>query len=209
MYAYWITVNYREAYGKFACNGILFNHESPIRGGTFGTRKITRAIAHAIVGLEDCLYLANMDALRDWGHARNYVEAQWLMLQQETAEDFVIATGDQHSVRDFVVHSARELGVEIHWTGAGVEERGIVVSAPAKSALKPGRVLVVINSRYFRPAEVEMLLGDPSKANKKLGWKPRTTFAEMVTEMIRSDLQAAKRDALVENVGFTAPTYRE
>lgn len=209
MYAYWITVNYREAYGMFACNGILFNHESPIRGGTFVTRKITRAIARAFVGLEDCLYLGNMDALRDWGHARDYVEAQWLMLQQETAEDFVIATGEQHSVRDFVVRSTRELGVEIQWTGAGVEERGIVVSAPAESALKPGHVLVAINPRYFRPAEVETLLGDPTKANKKLGWKPRTTFAEMVTEMIQSDLQAAKRDALVENAGFTAPTYRE
>ena len=209
MYAYWITVNYREAYGMFACNGILFNHESPIRGGTFVTRKITRAIARAFVGLEDCLYLGNMDALRDWGHARDYVEAQWLMLQQETAEDFVIATGEQHSVRDFVVRSARELGVEIQWTGQSVEERGIVVSAPAESALKPGHVLVAINPRYFRPAEVETLLGDPTKANTKLGWKPRTTFAEMVTEMIQSDLQAAKRDALVENAGYIAPTYRE
>ncbi len=209
LYAYWITVNYREAYGMYACNGILFNHESPMRGGTFVTRKITRAIARAFVGLEGCLYLGNMDALRDWGHARDYIEAQWLMLQQDVAEDFVIATGEQHSVRDFVVRSARELSVEIQWIGHGVEERGIVVSAPAESALKVGHVLVAINPRYFRPAEVETLLGDPTKAKAKLGWKPRTTFAEMVAEMIQADLQVAKRDALVENAGYIAPKYLE
>jgi GDPmannose 4,6-dehydratase len=205
LYAYWITVNYREAYGMYACNGILFNHESPLRGETFVTRKITRAIARAYVGLDECLYLGNMDALRDWGHARDYVQMQWLMLQQNAAEDFVIATGQQHSVRDFVVLSARELGVEIEWRGKGVEEVGIVASAPADCALKAGQKLVAIDSRYFRPAEVETLLGDPAYAHKKLGWKPITPFIDMVKEMIQNDLKIGRRDALLKREGFASP----
>ncbi len=205
LYAYWITVNYREAYGMYACNGILFNHESPLRGETFVTRKITRAIARAYVGLDDCLYLGNMDALRDWGHARDYVQMQWLMLQQSVAEDFVIATGEQHSVRDFVVLSARELGVEIEWRGSGVEEVGVVASAPADSALKAGHKLVAVDRRYFRPAEVETLLGDPTHAHSKLGWKPTTPFIDMVKEMVSNDLKIGRRDALLKREGFAAP----
>ena len=209
LYAYWITVNYREAYGMYACNGILFNHESPLRGETFVTRKITRAIARAFVGLDKVLYLGNLDALRDWGHARDYVEMQWMMLQQAQAEDFVIATGVQHSVRDFVIRAARELGVEIEWRGAGVEEQGFVASAPADSALKAGQMLVAVDPRYFRPAEVETLLGDPTRAQQRLGWTPTTTFAEMVKEMVESDLRSARRDAMVQSAGYATPTYRE
>jgi len=209
LYAYWITVNYREAYGMYACNGILFNHESPLRGETFVTRKITRAIARAFVGLDKALYLGNLDALRDWGHARDYVEMQWMMLQQTQAEDFVIATGVQHSVRDFVVRAARELGVEIEWRGTGVEEQGFVSAAPADSALKVGQMLVAVDPRYFRPAEVETLLGDPTRARQRLGWTPTTTFAEMVKEMVKSDVKIARRDAMVQSAGYAAPTYRE
>lgn len=205
LYAYWITVNYREAYGMYACNGILFNHESPLRGETFVTRKITRAIARAYVGLDQCLYLGNMDALRDWGHARDYVEMQWMMLQQNVAEDFVIATGEQHSVRDFVVLSARELGVEIEWRGKGVEEVGVVASAPADSSLKPGHKLVAVDPRYFRPAEVETLLGDPSYAKKRLGWTPKTPFIDMVKEMIQNDLNIGRKDAMLKSAGYAAP----
>jgi GDPmannose 4,6-dehydratase len=202
LYAYWITVNYREAYGMFACNGILFNHESPLRGETFVTRKITRAIARAYVGLEPCLYLGNLDALRDWGHARDYVQMQWMMLQQDVPEDFVIATGKQYSVRDFVVHAARELGIELVWQGEGVDEVGVVAKAPSESVLKPGHTLVAVDPRYFRPAEVETLLGDPSHAKNKLGWTPTTTFAEMVKEMVQSDLVFAKRDVMLKSAGY-------
>ncbi|MGK4781085.1 GDP-mannose 4,6-dehydratase, partial [Salmonella enterica] len=178
LYAYWITVNYREAYGIYGCNGILFNHESPIRGETFVTRKITRAIARIKLGLQECLYLGNMDALRDWGHARDYVEMQWLMLQQEQPEDFVIATGVQYSVRQFVEAAALELGITLRWEGTGVDEVGIVVSNSGdESPIKPGEVVVRVDPRYFRPTEVETLLGDPTKAHQKLGWKPRTSFA--------------------------------
>ncbi len=193
LYAHWITVNYREAYGMYACNGILFNHESPTRGETFVTRKITRGLARIKVGLDSCLYLGNMDALRDWGHARDYVEMQWLMLQQEKAEDFVIATGEQHSVRDFVQLAADELGIELTWTGSGVEE---------KAVNQVGKVVVAVDRRYFRPAEVQTLLGDPTKAKRKLGWKPRTNFRELVREMVQSDLEAAEQDKLIQESGY-------
>lgn len=209
LYAYWITVNYRESYGMYACNGILFNHESPLRGETFVTRKITRAIARAHVGLDKRLYLGNLDSLRDWGHAKDYVRMQWMMLQQEQAEDFVIATGKQHSVRQFVVRTASELGISLEWRGSGVDEKGIVASAPADSAVKPGQVLVAIDPRYFRPAEVETLLGDPTKAREKLGWTPAITFEEMVSEMVRADLKTAQRDALVKGAGYATPSFRE
>lgn len=209
LYAYWITVNYRESYGMYACNGILFNHESPLRGETFVTRKITRALARATVGLESCLYLGNLDAKRDWGHARDYVRMQWMMLQQDQAEDFVIATGKQYSVRQFVERAAEELGIALDWRGRGIEEKGYVVSAPAGCRVAPGQVLVAIDPRYFRPAEVETLLGDPSKAREKLGWTPLITFDEMVGEMVRSDVSAAQRDALVKGAGFAAPAFRE
>lgn len=202
LYAYWITVNYRESYGMYACNGILFNHESPLRGETFVTRKITRGIARAFVGLEPTLHLGNLDALRDWGHARDYVEMQWLMLQQNVAEDFVIATGKQYSVRDFVTLTARELGVEIEWRGSGIDEIGIVATAPADSALKPGQTLVAVDPRYFRPAEVETLLGDPTYAKTKLGWVPKTTFHEMVTEMVRADKNSAQREKMLIDAGY-------
>jgi GDPmannose 4,6-dehydratase len=195
LYAYWITVNYREAYGLFACNGILFNHESPLRGETFVTRKITRALARIKLGLQDCLYLGNMDALRDWGHARDYVEMQWLMLQQDHAEDFVIATGVQHSVRDFVNAAAEELGMTINWSGKGVKETGTDGR---------GRVVVRIDQRYFRPSEVHSLLGDPSKARERLGWTPRVTFKELVSEMARADLKSAQREDLMKEQGFAA-----
>ncbi|WP_460079547.1 GDP-mannose 4,6-dehydratase [Pseudomonas sp. H3_H05] len=194
MYAYWITVNYRESYGMYACNGILFNHESPIRGETFVTRKITRALARIKVDLQDCLYLGNMDALRDWGHARDYVEMQWLMLQQETPEDFVIATGEQHSVREFVEVAAKEIGIEIRWEGTGVDEKGYDIAT--------NKCIVAVDPRYFRPAEVETLLGDPSKAKAKLGWVPTTSFKELVEEMMREDMNEAKRDKLVAEHGF-------
>ena len=198
VYGYWITVNYREAYGMFACNGILFNHESPIRGETFVTRKITRGLARIKTGLENCLYLGNLDSLRDWGQARDYVEAQWLMLQQAHAEDFVIATGEQHSVREFVERSGVHLGMRIGWRGKGVDEQGF--------DSRSGKVVVRIDSRYFRPTEVDTLLGDPSKARAKLGWRPKTSFAELVEEMTLSDLEAAQRDAYIETGGFK--TYR-
>jgi len=205
LYAYWITVNYREAYGMYACNGILFNHESPIRGETFVTRKITRALARIKLGLQDCLYLGNMDSLRDWGHARDYVEMQWLMLQQDKPEDFVIATGVQYSVRDFVNAAAAELGMKIEWQGTGVDEQGLLADA----ATGGSRAIVRVDPRYFRPTEVETLLGDPTKAREKLGWTPRTTFAELVAEMVREDLQSAERDELVKKHGFAAHNRHE
>jgi GDPmannose 4,6-dehydratase len=201
MYAYWITVNYREAYGIYACNGILFNHESPIRGETFVTRKITRALARIKLGLQDSLYLGNMDSLRDWGHAKDYVEMQWLMLQQDVPEDFVIATGVQYSVRQFVDAASKELGIQIRWEGKGVDERGYDIST--------NKCIVQVDPRYFRPTEVETLLGDPSKAKQKLGWVPKTTFQELVAEMVREDLKAAERDELVKKHGFAAYDYHE
>lgn len=201
LYAYWITVNYREAYGIYACNGILFNHESPIRGETFVTRKITRALARISLGLQECLYLGNMNALRDWGHARDYVEMQWLMLQQETPEDFVIATGEQHSVREFVELAAMEIGIEVRWEGRGVDEKGYDVATD--------KCIVAVDPRYFRPAEVETLLGDPTKAKEKLGWVPKTTFQELVSEMMREDMKVAQRDELVRQHGFKYFNYHE
>ena len=202
LYGYWITVNYREAYGLYACNGILFNHESPVRGETFVTRKITRALARIKLGLQDCLYLGNLDALRDWGHAQDYVEMQWLMLQQDHPEDFVIATGVQYSVRDFVNAAAKELGMNIRWQGKGVDEIGYL---DAQSS----RAIVRVDPRYFRPTEVETLLGDPSKAKQKLGWTPKITFHELVAEMVREDLKSAERDELVKKHGFAAYDYHE
>ena len=198
VYAYWITVNYREAYGLYACNGILFNHESPIRGETFVTRKITRALARIAEGLEECLYLGNMDSLRDWGHARDYIKAQWLMLQQPVAEDFVIATGEQHSVREFVEKAGAELGMRIEWQGKGVDEVGVDRAS--------NRTIVKVDPRYFRPTEVDTLLGDPSKARTKLGWTAETPFHALVKEMVTADLEIAKRDAMVQKEGFK--TYR-
>jgi GDPmannose 4,6-dehydratase len=238
MYGFWITVNYREAYGIYACNGILFNHESPLRGETFVTRKITRAIARIALGLQDCLYLGNMNALRDWGHARDYVEMQWLMLQQEKPEDFVIATGVQYSVRDFVNAAANELGITLRWEGEGVDEVGIVESVrseaePVRSEEKgvksrvnntspltpntsrldlhpsPGDIIVRVDPRYFRPTEVETLLGDPTKAKEKLGWTPQTSFQELVSEMVLGDLEEAKRDELCRSHGFNTFNYHE
>lgn len=200
LYGYWIVVNYREAYGIYACNGILFNHESPIRGETFVTRKITRALARIKLGLQDCLYLGNLDAKRDWGHAKDYVEMQWLMLQQEQPEDFVIATGIQYSVRDFVNAAAKELEMEISWEGTGVDEKGF-------DAAK--RCIVSVDSRYFRPAEVETLLGDASKAQKKLGWTPRITFQKLVREMVCEDMRTAKRDELIKRHGYKVMDYKE
>jgi GDPmannose 4,6-dehydratase len=198
LYAYWITVNYREAYGLYACNGILFNHESPIRGETFVTRKITRGLARIHQGLEDCLYLGNLDSLRDWGHAQDYVLAQWMMLQQEQPEDFVIATGEQHAVREFVELAASNLGMRVHWRGNGVDEQGVDATT--------GRVLVRIDARYFRPTEVDSLLGDASKAQRKLGWQATKTFAELVQEMVAADLELARRDSVIAGHGFR--TYR-
>jgi GDPmannose 4,6-dehydratase len=209
LYAYWITVNYREAYGLYACNGILFNHESPIRGETFVTRKITRALARIHLGLLDCLYLGNLDARRDWGHARDYVEMQWLMLQQPEPEDYVIATGEQHSVREFVEHAARELGIAIEWRGEGAAEEGLVAAAPEGSGVRVGQRIVAIDPRYYRLAEVETLLGDPTKAREKLGWTPRTSFADLVREMVASDLDLARRDALVVDHGYRAHPPQE
>ncbi len=204
LYAYWITVNYREAYGLYACNGILFNHESPLRGETFVTRKITRALARIRLGLQDCLYLGNLDAKRDWGHARDYVEAQWLVLQQPAPDDYVIASGEQHSVRDFVNAAARELGIALRWDGKGTEEVGIVERAGDRPHPAPGRVIVRVDPRYFRPTEVDSLLGDPSKAKRVLGWTPKTGFDELVAEMVREDFQAAERDELVKRHGYSA-----
>ena len=209
MYAYWITVNYREAYGIYACNGILFNHESPIRGETFVTRKITRALARIKLGLQDCLFLGNMDSLRDWGHAKDYVEMQWLMLQQDHPEDFVIATGVQYSVRDFVNIAAGELGMEIRWEGSGIEEVGYLVTESSILNPQSSRAIVRVDPRYFRPTEVETLLGDPTKAHQKLGWKPKITFHELVAEMVREDLKGAERDELVKKHGFAAYDYNE
>lgn len=199
LYAYWITVNYREAYGIYACNGILFNHESPVRGETFVTRKITRALAHIKLGLQSCLYLGNLDAKRDWGHAKDYVEMQWLMLQQDRAEDFVIATGVQYSVRQFVEAAARELGILIRWEGQGVDEKGFDAN---------GNCIVAVDPRYFRPTEVETLLGDATKARTQLGWTPKISFGELVSEMVREDLKAAERDALVKRNGFAGSARR-
>ena len=193
LYAYWITVNYREAYGMYACNGILFNHESPIRGETFVTRKITRALARIKLGLQDCLFLGNMDSKRDWGHARDYIEMQWLMLQQAQPEDFVIATGVQYSVRDFVNAAAAEIGMSVTWRGTGVDEKAYDAQ---------GKCIVQVDPRYFRPTEVETLLGDATKAREKLGWTPKTTFAELVAEMVREDLQSAERDELIKQHGY-------
>jgi GDPmannose 4,6-dehydratase len=211
MYAYWITVNYREAYGIYACNGILFNHESPRRGETFVTRKITRGIANIAQGLEGCLYLGNMDALRDWGHAKDYVRMQWMMLQQEVAEDFVIATGKQISVREFVTMSAREAGIELEFKGEGVDEHAVVISADAAKApaVKAGDTIVRVDARYFRPAEVETLLGDPTKAKEKLGWVPEITVEEMCAEMVASDLDKARRHALLKAHGHRVSVSKE
>jgi len=200
LYAYWITVNYREAYGLYACNGILFNHESPIRGETFVTRKVTRGLARIKLGLQDCLYLGNLSALRDWGHARDYVEMQWLMLQQPVPEDYVIATGVQYSVRDFVNAAARELGLDLRWEGVGVKEHALDAQ---------GRRVVAVDPRYFRPTEVQSLLGDASKARRQLGWTPKIGFTELVAEMVREDLKAAERDDLVRRHGFRAPERHE
>ncbi len=201
LYAYWITVNYREAYGMYACNGILFNHESPVRGETFVTRKITRALARIKLGIQDCLYLGNLDAKRDWGHARDYVEMQWLMLQQDEPDDFCIATGVQYSVRDFVNIACNELGINIQWEREGLDERGFDRST--------GKEIVAVDPRYFRPAEVEILLGDSSKAKEKLGWVPRTSFNEMVKEMVVHDLQEAEKDVLCRDEGFSTFNYHE
>ncbi len=210
MYAYWITVNYREAYGIYACNGILFNHESPLRGETFVTRKITRAIARIALGLQDCLYLGNLSALRDWGHARDYVLMQWMMLQQQQAEDFVIATGVQYSVRQFVEFAAAELGITLAFSGEGEREVATVVKVEGSRAkCKPGEVIVRVDPRYYRPTEVETLLGDPSKAKEKLGWVPKTSLPELVKEMVEADYTAAKRDSLVKLAGFQAYDHHE
>ena len=213
MYAYWIAVNYREAYGMYACNGILFNHESPRRGETFVTRKITRALSRISQGLQDCLFLGNMDALRDWGHAKDYVEMQWLMLQQDKLSDYVIATGVQVSVRDFVNKSAARLGLELEWKGSGTEEEGIVVSQGDEACKHGldlvGKRIVAVDPRYYRPAEVETLLGDPSKAKRELGWTPKITLDELVNEMVDSDLEIAKRDALVESHGYQSFSHYE
>jgi GDPmannose 4,6-dehydratase len=206
LYAHWITVNYRESYGFYACNGVLFNHESPVRGETFVTRKATRALARIALGLQDCLYLGNLDAKRDWGHARDYVQVMWLMLQQEDPEDYVIATGEQRSVREFVEAAARDAGIELGWSGKGAREVGTVAKVHDTSALKPvvkrGEPVVRVDPRYFRPAEVDTLQGDASKARRKLGWKPRTTFAALVKEMMQADLQDARRELAVRDAGF-------
>jgi GDPmannose 4,6-dehydratase len=212
MYAYWITVNYREAYGIYACNGILFNHESPIRGETFVTRKITRALARIKLNLQDCLYLGNMDSLRDWGHAKDYVEMQWLMLQQAKPEDFVIATGVQYSVRDFVNAAADELGMKIRWEGKGIDEKGYWVNRHSREGGNPVQnemPIVQVDARYFRPTEVDTLLGDPTKAKEKLGWTPKVTFKELVAEMASEDLKSAERDELVKRHGYKAMDYHE
>ncbi len=200
LYAYWITVNYRESYGIYACNGILFNHESPLRGETFVTRKITRALARIKLGLQECLFLGNLDALRDWGHAKDYVEMQWLMLQQEKAEDFVIASGEQHSVREFVDAAAEEAAISITWQGKGIDEKGYDAT---------GKCIVAVDHRYFRPAEVDTLLGDATKAHKKLGWTPKISFKELVTEMMHEDLKSASRDELVKKHGYNTYDYHE
>jgi GDPmannose 4,6-dehydratase len=194
LYAYWITVNYREAYNLFACNGILFNHESPIRGETFVTRKITRGMARIHLGLQERLYIGNLDALRDWGHAKDYAQMQWLMLQQDAPDDFVIATGEQHSVKEFIELTAKELGIAIQWEGEGISEMGVNKAN--------GKTIVAVDPMYFRPTEVDALLGDPTKAKNKLGWEPKTTFEQLVKEMVQADFQAAKRDDLCQRAGF-------
>ncbi len=221
LYAYWITVNYREAYGMYACNGILFNHESALRGETFVTRKVTRALARILLGQQDCLYLGNLSSRRDWGHARDYVEMQWLMLQQQEPEDYVIATGRQYSVREFIELAAQSLGIGLHWHGSGIDETGIVASIDDRAkahteahteihaGLRAGQVIVRIDPRYFRPTEVDSLLGDAGKAREKLGWSPRTTFAELVSEMVDADLAAARKYALVKRSGFPAFAHHE
>ncbi|MEN8730223.1 MAG: GDP-mannose 4,6-dehydratase [Desulfuromonadales bacterium] len=214
LYGYWIVVNYRESYGMYACNGILFNHESPIRGETFVTRKITRAVARMALGLQECLFLGNLSALRDWGHAKDYVEAQWLILQQDEPEDFVISTGKQYSVRQMVETAAKELGITLRWEGEGQEEIGIVDSVEEgrgvkDAALTPGQVIVRVDPRYFRPAEVETLLGDSTKAKQKLGWEPQVTFEELVSEMVRVDLDKAKCDEMVKEHGYQVFDYHE
>ena len=214
LYGYWITVNYREAYGMYACNGILFNHESPLRGETFVSRKVTRGIARIALGLQDCLYMGNLAALRDWGHARDYVHMQWLMLQQEVAEDFVVATGQQHSVRELVQRAASELGIGLEFRGSGVDETGVVTAVgktrgELRARCKAGDVIVRVDPRYFRPTEVETLLGNPAKAKARLGWEPTIGFAEMVSEMVESDYTSAKRDSLVKLAGFQAYDHHE
>jgi GDPmannose 4,6-dehydratase len=201
LYAYWITVNYREAYNIYACNGILFNHESPIRGETFVTRKITRALSRIYLGQQECLYIGNLGSLRDWGHAKDYVEMQWLMLQQESPDDFVIATGKQHSVRDFISQAATELGIAIKWEGENVNERGVNMAN--------GKTIVAVDPTYFRPTEVDTLLGDSSKAREKLGWEPKISFSELVKEMVQADLEEAKRDELVQRAGFRVNNHNE
>ncbi len=211
LYAYWITVNYREAYGIYACNGILFNHESPRRGETFVTRKITRGLSNIAMGLEPCLYMGNIDSLRDWGHAKDYVRMQWMMLQQDTAEDFVIATGKQYSVREFITWAASDLGITVSFAGTGVDEVGVVTKVEGGLApqVREGQVIVRIDPRYFRPAEVETLLGNPAKAKEKLGWEPLITAREMCAEMIKEDLRAAKTHALLKEHGLQSPVSIE
>lgn len=211
LYAYWITINYREAYGMYACNGILFNHESPRRGETFVTRKITRGLANIAQGLEKSLYMGNMDALRDWGHAKDYVRMQWMMLQQDQPDDFVIATGVQYSVREFITWSAKELGITLRFEGKGVDEKGIVEAVEGENApnIDVGDVIIQVDPRYFRPAEVETLLGDPSKAKEKLGWTPEITTQEMCAEMVAEDLKNAKRHALLKKHGYDIPVSAE
>jgi GDPmannose 4,6-dehydratase len=211
LYAYWITVNYREAYGMYACNGILFNHESPRRGETFVTRKITRGLCNIAQGLEKCLYMGNLDALRDWGHAKDYVRMQWMMLQQDSAEDFVIATGKQYAVREFITWSAAELGITLRFEGQGADEKAYVqaIEGDKAPALKSGDCIVQVDPRYFRPAEVETLLGDPAKAKAKLGWVPEITAQQMCAEMVASDLEAARRHALLKTHGLELPVSRE
>jgi GDPmannose 4,6-dehydratase len=211
LYSYWITVNYREAYGIYACNGILFNHESPRRGETFVTRKITRGLANIAQGLDDCLFMGNIDSLRDWGHAKDYVRMQWMMLQQDAPEDFVIATGEQYSVRDFIIWSARELGVELEFTGSGIDEiaRAVSVNSNVAPDIKEGDVIVRIDPRYFRPTEVDTLLGDPAKAREKLGWVPEITAQEMCAEMVAEDLRTARRYRLLRDHGLELPMSQE
>jgi GDPmannose 4,6-dehydratase len=209
LYAYWMTINYREAYGMYACNGILFNHESPLRGETFVTRKITRGLARIVLGQQDCLYLGNLNALRDWGHARDYVEMQWQMLQLDEPDDFVIATGIQHSVRDFVNAAARELGMSLRWEGEGKDEIGLVVDPGSHAGIAPGQTIVRVDPRYFRPTEVDSMLGDASKAHAKLGWKPKTSFEQLVKEMVRADLESAGKAGPLPHHDYAPYAYHE